>query len=67
MFHLLQQDIHKGAAGTNGSVVFHSQLLHQLVIRVLLSPEQEADLMTNLYYVNLHSSTFAGGEIRSIN
>jgi hypothetical protein len=41
--------------------------LHQLVIRVLLSPEQEADLMTNLYYVNLHSSTFAGGEIRSIN
>jgi hypothetical protein len=29
-----------------------------------LTPEQEADLMTNLYYVNLHSSTFAGGEIR---
>jgi hypothetical protein len=29
--------IHKGAAGTNGSVVFHLLLLHrQLVIRVLL-------------------------------
>jgi hypothetical protein len=29
-----------------------------------LTPEQEADLMANLYYVNLHSSTFTAGEIR---
>jgi hypothetical protein len=28
-----------------------------------LTPEQEADLMANLYYVNLHS-TFTAGEIR---
>jgi hypothetical protein len=34
-----------------------------MVIRVLTAAEQEADLI-NLYYVNLHSSTFTAGEIR---
>jgi hypothetical protein len=60
--------IHKGAAGTNGSVVFPF-VATALVSPIsytsdALTPEQEADLRANLYYVNLHSSTFAAGEIR---
>ncbi|MNR54273.1 CHRD domain protein [compost metagenome] len=29
-----------------------------------LSASQEADLLANLYYVNLHSAASTGGEIR---
>ena len=58
--------IHKGAAGTNGSVVFPFTTLASPIsyTSAALTAEQEADLMANLYYVNLHSSTFAAGEIR---
>jgi hypothetical protein len=58
--------IHKGAAGTNGSVVFPFTALASPIsyTSAALTPEQEADLMANLYYVNLHSSTFTAGEIR---
>lgn len=58
--------IHKGAAGTNGSVVFPFTTLVSPIsfTSAPLTPEQEADLMANLYYVNLHSSTFTTGEIR---
>ncbi|MFV8351606.1 CHRD domain-containing protein [Flavobacterium sp.] len=58
--------IHKGAAGTNGSVVFPFTALASPIsyTSTALTPEQEADLMANLYYVNLHSSTFTAGEIR---
>lgn len=58
--------IHKGAAGTNGAVVFPFSTLASPIsyTSVALTPEQEADLMANLYYVNLHSSAFNGGEIR---
>jgi hypothetical protein len=58
--------IHKGAAGTNGSVVFPFTALVSPIsyTSAALTPEQEADLMANLYYVNLHSSTFTAGEIR---
>jgi hypothetical protein len=43
--------------------VFFTALVSQLVIRVLLLLRTRA-LMANLYYVNLHSSTFTAGEIR---
>lgn len=58
--------IHKGATGTNGSVVFPFTTLASPIsyTSTALTPEQEADLMANLYYVNLHSSTFTAGEIR---
>jgi hypothetical protein len=55
--------IHKGTAGTNGRSFPFTALVSQLV-RVLLLLQNKADLMANLYYVNLHSSTFTGGEIR---
>ena len=58
--------IHKGAAGTNGSVAYGFTNLVSPInyTSIALTAEQEADLMANLLYVNIHSSTFAGGEIR---
>ena len=58
--------IHKGAAGTNGGVVLPFPTLTSPIncTSVALTAEQEADLMANLYYVNLHTAAFAGGEIR---
>jgi hypothetical protein len=58
--------IHKGATGTNGGVVFPLSTLTSPIsyTSAPLTTEQEADLMANLYYVNLHSPSFPGGEIR---
>lgn len=58
--------IHKGAAGTNGPVVFGFTSLGTLITytSIALTAEQEADLNAGLYYVNLHSAAFPGGEIR---
>ena len=58
--------IHMGAAGTNGSVVFpFSNLISPIsYTSIALTAAQEADLMANLYYVNIHSTSFSGGEIR---
>ena len=58
--------IHKGAVGTSGPVVFpFSSLVSPLTYTsVALTIEQEADLNAGLYYVNLHSAAFPGGEIR---
>lgn len=59
--------IHKGAAGTAGSIVFGftSPVTSPInYTSVALDAAQEADLMANLYYVNVHSATYPGGEIR---
>jgi hypothetical protein len=60
--------IHKGAAGTNGGVIFAFQgaaLASPIsYTSAPLTTEQEADLNAGLYYVNLHTAAFAGGEIR---
>jgi hypothetical protein len=59
--------IHKAAAGTSGGVVFGFTAPVTSPINytsVALDATQEADLMANLYYVNVHSATFTGGEIR---
>lgn len=60
--------IHKGAAGTNGGVIFPlgtapftSPIVFALVT---LDATQQADLLANMYYVNLHSVALPGGEIR---
>jgi len=58
--------IHLGALGTNGAVVFPFTSFASPIAftSVALTPAQEADLKANLYYVNLHSAAFPGGEIR---
>jgi CHRD domain len=59
--------IHKAVAGTNGSVVFNfgtPQPSGFVYTSAALTTDQESDLNSASYYVNLHTSTYPGGEIR---
>ncbi len=58
--------IHKGAIGVSGGVIFPFINLTSPINLTTppLDAAQEADLMANLYYVNLHSAAYPGGEIR---
>jgi len=64
--------IHKGADNVAGGVEFGIDGLHtasgtksgSYSGTVGLSAGQQADLLNNLLYINIHSSTFGGGEIR---
>lgn len=58
--------IHKGVVGVSGPVIFGFSSLTSPIIftSVALDATQEADLNGNLYYTNIHSAAFPGGEIR---
>jgi CHRD domain len=59
--------IHKGASGTAGGVVFNFGAEFKTPfssIPLVLTEAQETDLLTGLYYVNIHSAKSASGEIR---
>lgn len=61
--------IHKGAAGEAGPVVIPLDVTAPVTSPItleatVLDSTQRADLMKNLYYVNIHSEAFPGGEIR---
>jgi hypothetical protein len=58
--------IHKGAIGVSGDPVFPFTSLTSPInyISTALTADQEADLFANLYYVNIHTAAFTGGEIR---
>lgn len=60
--------IHKGATGVPGGVIFplgSAPLTSPLSFTSApLDATQRADLMANLYYVNIHSAAFTDGEIR---
>ena len=59
--------IHKAAAGSSGGVEFpfDSPVTSPInYTSVALDATQEADLFADLYYVNIHSAAFGGGEIR---
>lgn len=58
--------IHKGAVGVSGSPVFPFSSFASPIsyTSVALDATQEADLNAELYYVNIHSAAFPGGEIR---
>jgi hypothetical protein len=58
--------IHVGAAGVSGPVVFpFSNLMSPFsYTSPALTATQEADLLANNYYVNLHTDAFPAGEIR---
>jgi hypothetical protein len=58
--------IHKGAIGVSGSPVFPFVSFASPITytSIALDASQEADLNAELYYVNIHSAAFPGGEIR---
>lgn len=59
--------IHKGASGVPGNVIFGFTPPITSPINytsAVLDSTQNADLNSNLYYVNIHSTEFPGGEIR---
>lgn len=59
--------IHKGAVGEAGAPVFAftAPITSPITYTsVALDAAQEADLYANLYYVNIHSDAYPGGEIR---
>ncbi len=57
--------IHKAAVGASGGVIFpFSPVTSPINFSATLDATQEADLMANLYYVNIHSAAFPAGEIR---
>lgn len=58
--------VHKGAVGVDGGVVFPITDFSSPMDYTSrpLTAAEEADLFANLYYVNLHTAAFPGGEIR---
>lgn len=59
--------IHKGAVGVNGGVIFALGTTFNTAYSsttAALTAEQETDLMAGNYYVNIHSASKPGGEIR---
>ena len=61
--------IHKGAVGVAGGVIFPLTSATTLTSPINftsppLDATQRADIMANMYYVNLHSAAFPDGEIR---
>ena len=59
--------IHKGDVGVAGGVIFGftSPVTSPVnYTSVALDATQDADLNANMYYVNIHSAAFPGGEIR---
>ncbi len=59
--------IHKGAVGVNGGVIFALGTTFNTAYSsttAALTAEQETDLMSGNYYVNIHSASKPGGEIR---
>lgn len=60
-----QAHIHKGALGVSGGVIFpFATIASPINASFTLDAAQEADLLANLYYVNIHSTAFINGEIR---
>lgn len=58
--------IHKGAIGVAGGIIFPFPNITSPInyTTVALNATQEADLLANLFYVNIHSAAFPNGEIR---
>lgn len=59
--------IHKGAVGVAGAVIFpftNVTVSPIVYTSAALDATQEADLKAGLYYVNVHTALYPGGEIR---
>jgi hypothetical protein len=59
---------HKGAVGVSGPPVVNiseTTFTSPVTKQVTLTDAQEADLFAGLWYVNVHTTTYPGGEIRA--
>ncbi|SMB83190.1 CHRD domain containing protein [Hymenobacter roseosalivarius DSM 11622] len=57
--------LHRGAPGMNGPVIFpFPQLTSPVTATATFTEDDEALLLNNGFYSNLHSAAFPGGEIR---
>ena len=58
--------IHKGAVGVSGAIIFPFTGVTSPInyTSTVLDAMQEADLLANLYYINIHSTAYPNGEIR---
>lgn len=56
--------IHLGAIGVNGPVIYPLPMGSPASLSIVLTPEDVANLQAGLWYVNVHSTTYRGGEIR---
>jgi len=58
--------IHKGVIGVSGPAVFPFSSFTSPISYTspVITATEEADLKANLYYVNIHTAAFPGGEIR---
>lgn len=57
--------LHRGAPGMNGPVIFpFPQLTSPVTATANFSEADEALLLNNGFYANMHSAAFPGGEIR---
>ncbi|GAA4301618.1 CHRD domain-containing protein [Nibribacter koreensis] len=59
---------HKGAVGVSGPPVVNiseTTFSSPITKEVVLTDAQAADLMAGLWYVNVHTTTYPGGEIRA--
>lgn len=57
---------HKGVIGTSGAVQIEVKAPYTsgMTGTLTLTDAQETDLLAGLWYLNIHSATYAGGEIR---
>lgn len=68
--NLIMGHIHRAPAGSNGPIVFgltntsSDPLVWSSHDTFTLTAAQEADFLAGLWYVNLHTQTLPGGEIR---
>lgn len=65
--HLVAAHVHLGAPGVAGPIVFPiawSNTTGELSATYQATPIDAANLRAGLWYVNLHSSAFPGGEVR---
>ena len=52
------------AQGIAGGIIFPLSTNNPITGTLTLNQQQAADLLSGLYYVNIHSATFTQGEIR---
>jgi hypothetical protein len=66
-FTAVDMHIHRAPAGVNGGVLFPlgpNPWKSPVAFTRVLTTNQEDSLMRGLYYINIHSATYPGGEIR---